>query len=885
MSQELMDPERWQRINAVLAGALDRDPGTRAGFIQEACAGDEELRRDIETLLESHLAAMSFIESPAIELAAPILADDDGTFEVGASIGPYGVKSQIGAGGMGEVYLAWDAKLGRNVALKLLPGEFGNYAPRVHRFQQEARAASGLNHPNIITIHDIGQVDGRHYIAMEHVEGETLRQHLTGGNMQVQESIDIAVQVASALAAAHQAGIVHRDVKPENIMVRPDGYVKVLDFGLAKLIGSHPIDPGGASQPTATVGDASSRRSTLEPGSDPGTLMGTAQYMSPEQAQARAADHRTDIFSFGVLLYEMLTGQQPFARNSRAETLDAITRFDPVSPTQFNTLIPSELDQIVVKCLQKDSDLRYSTAEELLVDLKRVKRNLESAATRAEGGIDEQRTSRRRVLRAAVIVGLLVGVGAGLKTFFSGEAPIESLAILPLVNESSDPDTQYLSDGITERLINGLSQLPRLRVIPRDSVFELTGQGGDARSAVKKLGVQAVLTGRIAQRGDELVISLELVDARNNRQLWGERYNGKLSALLTSQADISADILEKLRLSLSSEEAKQVAKLYTQNSEAYRLYLQGRYIFNNAALTGGRRAKSIEYYEKAIQIDPNFALAYSGLADAHLFQNLSNRVPPSEAMPKAKAAALKALDLDDRLAEAHTSLGNILMVWDWDFPGAERELKRALELNPNNPWAHRTYAIYLGYVLGRPEEAVERMRKAVELDPISLGMNNGLGVLLYLFTRRYDEAIEQFQKTLEFYPNRDGAHHEMGKAYALKGAYEQALAEFKKSKSGEVPGWVYALMGREAEARKAIAKLEEDSRHGYSSPLNIAAIYACLGDRDRAFKWLEKVYEERGRLLQALNLDQRFDKVRDDPRFADLRRRMGLKRVNRDEGR
>ncbi|MBI4468238.1 MAG: protein kinase [Acidobacteria bacterium] len=854
-----MTPDQWRQAKEIFLGAIELEEERRPAFLEKTCGRDRYLRSQVEPLLLSHGETGAFLEGTAIQEAARMMAADQTNSTVGPSLGPFTIMKHLGAGGMGEVYLAEDTRLHRKVALKTLPRYLTADRERVVRFQQEARAASSLTHPNVAPIFEFGEAEGVCFIAMEYVEGETLEARLKAGPLELSEVIEIGIQVADALQEAHSKGIIHRDMKPGNIMITQRRQVKVLDFGLAKL------SPAGRSVPATAP--------STHPITNPGLVMGTVAYMSPEQALGHEVDERTDIYSLGVVLHEMATGRRPFIPTGAADK-EGRERSDSDQPSPtLDSSLPAELEHIISRCLQMDRDRRYGSAQELVDDLRNEERNLDLGVASAKRFGADHRPPQRYLRRTALIALVLALGGFGYYSLVGRGEAIDSLAILPLVKEGDDPSMEYLSDGITEGLINSTSQLPKLKVIALASVLKYKGQVIDAKVVGHQLGVGAVLTGRILQRGEDLSISLALVDARDNRHLWGQRYDRKLSELLMSQEAIAREIAEKLQLRLSGEDKQRLAKRYTENAEAYRHYLKGRYFWNNIEEERGLE-KAIEYYNKAIDMDPNYALAYSGLADSYLFLSLTDTVPPASVMPKAKAAAIKALEIDDTLAEAYTSLGNIKMVWDWDFPGAERDLRRAIELNPNYPNAHRTYGVYLAYVLGQTDEAVAEKKRALELDPLSLITNNHLGTALH-YARRYDEAIEQFQNTLELYPEDSGTHNMLAFDYVLTGRYEQAIAEFGKTKSGQVPGWAYALMGKEDEAWKAAAKLEERSRHSYVSPMSVAGIYACLNEKDRAFEWLERAYVERGRLIR-IKRAPLYDSLHSDPRFAQLVRRMGL---------
>ncbi len=831
-----------------------------------------------------------------------------GAFPPGTRFGRYEIRSLIGSGGMGEVYLAADTKLGRTVALKFLPAEVAADQKRMQRFTREAHAASSLNHPNIITIHEIEQEGGVTFIATEFIEGVTLRERMKGGPLGIGEALDVAIQTASALAAAHAKEIVHRDVKPENVMLREDGYVKVLDFGLAKLAETRSTTPEAATQIHT----------------DAGAVIGTARYMSPEQARGIEVDGRTDIFSLGILLYEMLAGRSPFEGATNHEVVAAILKEEPRPLSDHVAAVPPRLQEIVSRALMKDRDLRYQTARELLEDLRTFKQDLEfelklaraagsgrddssGAAARLTGTDQFPMQTAREPLARATMSGilhstehrrrgsvLLIGLAAlavagALFAYWYFSRPtraIDSVAVLPFVNAGGDANTEYLSDGLTESLINSLSELPNLKVIARSSVFRYKGKEVDPQTVGRELGVHAVLTGRVVRLNDDLFIETELVDVDTQTRLWGERYSRKLSDIIALQDDISREITEKLRLKLSGQERKQLAKRYTENSEAYQLYWKGRYYWNKRRPEDIREA--IRYFQQAIELDPNYALAYTGLADCYVLGNLL-QLSPKEAMPIAIEKTNRALQIDPELPEAHTSLAKIKLSYEWDWAGAESEFRRALELKPGYATAHQWYGVYLSE-MGRHDESLEQRKRALELDPLSLSISTGVG-RAYFWARRYDEALAHLQQTLERDPRYADTHWSFGLAYEQKRLYDEAISAYQRaislSKTAEFPegkpemiaalGHAYAAANRRDEALRIIEQLKEVvGRQDYVSPYSIALIHVALGDEGSAFEWLERAYRERDESFIHLKVDPRLDKLRADPRFDEMLRLIKL---------
>jgi eukaryotic-like serine/threonine-protein kinase len=808
----------------------------------------------------------------------------------GTKLGRYEIRSQLGAGGMGEVYLASDTKLQRSVALKILPAEVAVDRNRMNRFVQEAKAASALNHPNILTIYEIDQSDSLHFIASEFVDGETLRQRMKSVRLSVRDVLDIAIQVGSALSAAHDAGILHRDIKPENIMLRTDGLVKVVDFGLAKL----------TSQQESTSFDTEAPTSFR---TNPGTVIGTAHYMSPEQARGLELDSRTDVFSLAVVMYEMLAGRLPFEGSKSVEVIASLLNERDAQPLgRYTTEIPTELERIISKALRKNRAERYQTIKDMVLDLKSLKEELDferklerstppkleiaavtggpgsatSSELRARPAINDRSffVGEKPVIAAIVLV---VSVGAAYLYFIrSGVRTIDSIAVLPFINASGNSELEYLSDGMTDSLINSLSQLPNLSVKARSSVFHYKGTDVDPQKLAADLSVQAILNGRVVQRGDDLTLYLSLVDGRNGNQIWGEQYNRKLADLISLQTDIAREVSRKLQVRLSRADEQNVTKSYTANVEAYQLYLKGRY---HRLKTGPSDVQaSISYFEKAIALDPSYALAYVGIADAYSAPGIELR--PAEVIPKAKAAAQKALEIDDSLAEAHSVLGWIILSSDWDWNAAENQLRRALELDPNSGESHQYYAHLLSNT-GRHAEALAEIKRARELEPLNARINALEGQFL-LHAGRTDEALDRLQKTFELDPNHPAAHGFAASAYIEKGMFAEAIAEARKGQtfpSGRrtsLVGYALAKSGKQTEARAVLEGLLKLSKERYVSPYNIALIYNGLGERDEALTWLERGYDQRDVRMMFLKVEPKWNNLRSDQRFQDLLRRVRL---------
>jgi serine/threonine-protein kinase len=794
--------------------------------------------------------------------------------DVGTTLSHYRIEARLGEGGMGEVYLAEDTALDRTVALKILPPDQASVREHMQRFVQEAKAASAINHPNVAHIYEIGESNSASFIAMEYIDGQTLDSRIKSRQLSLPEIIEIGVQVADALDVAHSKGVIHRDIKPANIMITPRGQVKVLDFGIAKF--------SRTEEDLLFSHDATTQAITK-----PGVVMGTVYYMSPEQSMGRSLDARTDIFSLGVVLYEMATGKRPFAGARAIETIDQIVHTNPEPITALNQTLPTQLERIISRCLEKDRERRYQSAHDLLADLRRLRHQSQSSARTAEFvsvRTDTTETPKftrsRRNTIVATLIGLAVLAVAGYFLVASREPAMDSVAVLPFANVGGDPGAEFLSDGITESIINSLSQLSGLKVMSRGSVFRYKGREVDLQNVARELRVRALLTGKVAQRGDTLIISAELVDARYNRQIWGEQYTRKLADILQVQEEIARDISENLRLRLTGDDQKKLTRRYTDNSEAYQLYIKGRFYWNKRTDEGYERA--IDHFKRAIEVDPNYALAYAGLGDSYIFINTSS-LPRSEAMPLAADAARKALHIDDGLSEAHTSLARVHMYLDFNWSAAESEFKRAIELNDSYPTAHQWYAELLS-ARGELARAEAEIKRAQELDPLSLTISNAVGVISY-FGRRYDFAADQFRKTLEMDNNFARAHTWLAQTHTEKSQFAQASAELDKASalvghnnSLVVPelGRLYAVSGRRAEAIKVLEQMQELGKIRDVSEYAVALIYASLGEHERAFEWMDKALETKDGHLVHLKVDPRLDMLRTDPRFQELLRRVGL---------
>ncbi len=750
----------------------------------------------------------------------------------GSRIGAYEILAPLGAGGMGEVYRARHHQLEREVAVKVLPSRLLGDEGAQKRFAREARILATLSHPNILAIYDFVSEGDQYCVVAELLEGETLRSRLSGGILQWRRATEIGVRVAEGLAAAHARGVIHRDLKPDNVFLTSDGRVKVLDFGLARALPF--ASPDDETAPTAVHL------------TQPGTVLGTVGYMSPEQARGVAADGRSDVFSLGCVLYEMVAGRAPFERETAAETIAAILKEDPPYLTGSGELVPAEVERVLLHCLEKSAERRFQTARDLVFALDALLKGSGAAQTPYPG----KRSGRR-------------------------SRSIDTLAVLPFTNATGDPDAEYLSDGITETLINSLSQLPRLRVTARTTVFRYKGRSLPPQMIGQDLGVRAVLTGTLAQRGETLVMQVDLVDAADGAQLWGEQFNRQGAELFVMQEELAQRILDKLRLRLTGEEKKKVAKRHTQNVQAYQLYMKGRFCWNRRTPESFRQA--IEYFNQATQLDPGYALAHSGLADCFSLLSFYGALPARVGYQRARASAARALELDDALAEAHASLAYALLYHGWDGEGAERAFQRALALNPGYATARQWHAQML-MAQGKLDLALEEIRKAQELDPLSFVISASLGMVLYSL-RRFDEAVREHRNTLELEPSFLFARALLGVCLVEAGRADDAVVELERARaeSGDAAlalgmlGHVYGRVGRTEDARGILAQLEHKGRNGYVSPFWNAFVCAGLRDAEQTLAWLGRALEERSDWLLFAGVTPGFDWLRDDPRMAPFR--------------
>ncbi len=864
-----MEPGRWVRVTDIYHATIARPPEERASFLGEECHGDESLRKQVEAMVKSHERSGDFIESPAFAIAPELLIDEPTGKLIGQLISHYRIESFLGVGGMGEVYLARDERLGRKVALKLLPEHLTADETQLSRFKTEARTASALNHPNILTVHEIGAEGTRHFIATEFIEGMTLRALLARGRMNVHDALEIAVQVASALAAAHETGVVHRDIKPENIMLRPDGYAKVLDFGIAKLTEQH---PGSDSHEIGTT--------TLQ--TQPGLVLGTARYMSPEQARGQKMDARSDIWSLGVVLYEMVGGIPPFAGETPSDCIASILTMEPPLLTDVLPDVPAKLQAIVQKALRKNRDERYETIKEMLADLRNLKEEWEAKgySPQAKAGVGPIVSNIKRYKRGVLLtLAALMLVMAALTYHFYFAAPAlslneKSVAVLPFADLSQTRDQEYFCDGIQEEILTRLSKIADLKVISRTSTQRFKGAPKNLPEIAKRLGVVHILEGTVQKSADQVRVNVQLINAQDDSHLWANKYDRKLTDIFAVESEIAGKIVDTLQAKLSSAEQMGLNARPTESSEAHQLYLRGRFFMEKR--TPGDLNKAENYFNQAIAQDPNYAAAYAGLADCYVLLPQWKQGPVAEYLSKARAAANKALQIDGNLADAHVSLGMVAFGEKLDLREAKREFERAIQLNPNYALAHYCLGYSVLLALGNHDQAIAALKRAIELDPVSSVINTNLGCA-YILARRYPEAIVQLRKTIELNPGFAYAHAILGEALELNGQLDDAFTEYEKSYNAGHDFRGLMMMARvhglKGDREKALQLLEQAKQ--LNSPdiwaFGCAMVYLGLGDRNEALNWLEQSYQQKEFInVSTLKDDPLFDPLHGDPRFEKL---------------
>ncbi len=858
-----MTPARWQQVKELFDSAVGLEPARQAPFLAAVCAGDEELRREVESMLAWDERAERFLAAPPLELAQVLLDGKPAQLVGGEQLGPYRIVAPLGAGGMGEVYSATDTRLGRMVAIKLLPQKLSRNAEALERFRREAHAASALNHPNICALHDVGEHDGQPFLVMELLEGQTLKERLAGGALPEAELLNIASDIVGALAAAHAKGIVHRDIKPANVFLT-GGSAKILDFGLAKL-SSEPqsVEPAGESTAEQPVELAVTQ---------PGTCIGTAPYMSPEQVRGEKIDARSDLFSFGATLYQAATGEPPFRGETRAEAANAVLNEVPAAPRRLKPGLSRELERILLKALEKDGARRYQSALDLQADLARCQRTREASGR------------RQWVLWTAVCILVVTGIIIRA-TGPWGAAPepeIRRVAVLPLDNLSGSPYHAPLADGISDTLAGDLAKVPGLRVISRTSAAQYRGTGKKASQIGRELKVDAVIKGSITAHGQGVHVRLQLTRASSDEPVWAESFDLDLRAIEKVHRDVGRIVARELRLRLSPSKEAQMAKVGTNSREAFEAYLRGRHYW--AKRTEEDIQRAVTYFRTAIDADPAYAAAYAALADC--YNQLATVLvgqSPAHYRALAIAAARKACEIDEQLAEGHAALG-FAKLYNWDWAGAEVGLRRALELNPSYASARVWHASSL-IIRQRFEEGISEVQRAHELDPLSLITQTQVG-WMYRLAGRDEEAIAQYLKVLAVDPNYPWALKQLGSSYMNTGRFKEAVAVLEKAvvSSKDNPAMVgalgeaYAQAGRRMEAKRLLQQLRQMSTERYVPP--IAFAYVCLGldDRDCYFEYLEKAFAERSNYIAYLSVEpsaKLYGAVRNDPRFREMVRRLG----------
>ena len=896
-----MADEKWQKVREIFDSALRRKPEERRRFVNEACGDDKILLAEVESLLSSLGSADSFMETPAVAKVADVIEAETKKLERGKCFGHYEIIQQIGAGGMGEVYLAKDKKLNRQVAVKILNEKFAQHESNLQRFVAEAKAASALNHPNILVVHEIGETDEAHYIVSEFIKGETLREIFRGKTLKLSEVLDISIQIANALCTAHEAHLVHRDIKPENVMMRPDGYVKVLDFGLAKLVEQKNKSILGLEESTAKLNETAK-----------GVILGTVNYMSPEQAKGERVDERTDIFSFGVLIYEMLAGRTPFAGDSLSETFANLINAEPQPLSRFSSNVPDEMQSIVAKMLRKNKTERYQMMKDVLTDLKDLRENLsldeklEKSRSPENGNVTailqattgsanlntaetqdsfSQQIKRHKPLAAFALAALLISaIGLGYYFFYAGKTALgadgkKSIAVLPLKPINSANRDEIYEIGIADSLIYKLGSMKGLVVRPLSATRKYADIGQDPLAAGREQQVDYVLASNYQLAGGKIRITAQLFNVASGQI--EETYKSEKEAgdVFAMQDAVSEDVGKLFQTHFAVPASSPAAQRGTDNEEAYRLYLQGMYLVEKENLTDAKRAIGI--FDQALAIDPNYAKAWAGEARAHcLFAHVGGNAPAAE-FAIAKPALERAFALDANLPEAHAVLGIITTDYDWNFAEAEKHFLRAIETAPNPDIFHRWYAGRLS-AHGRSEEAIARIKTAIDINPNSIVHQILYGRILY-FARRYDDAITQLQRVIEMDSANPAVYNFLWRSYHMKGDYPRSYESFMRFQqligtndealknyetSYAKNGWQGFLL-RYLEISKA-----NDAKG--SNAFLIAVLSALLGQHEQSLRYLDDAVKNRSLQIPGINGDPAFDSLRGDPRFDELVRRVGI---------